>query len=132
MDYKTFKNEISNLKAYYKSKKEIEDEIEKLWYDLTGVKGIRFDIEHASFNPSLIEETRLELLDKIEQKEKELDYTLLVIKHHEAKLKALPDEIKGYVKQIFIEGKTFEEVAKNSGYTHTAIHYRVKKAVEEL
>ena len=43
MDYKTFKNELSNYRAYQKSLIQINDEIELIVYEMTGVKGIRYD-----------------------------------------------------------------------------------------
>ena len=67
MDYKTFKNEISNLKAYCRSLEEIQTELDMLWYELTGVKGVQYDKQPSSYNQSLSENYRLELLDKIEQ-----------------------------------------------------------------
>lgn len=132
MDYKTFKNEISNLKAYYKSLAEIKDEIEKLNYDLTGVKGVRFDRQPASYNQSLSEWYRLDLIEKIESKEKELDYTELAIKRYEANLKRLPKEIRYAVKQIFINGETFAETGEKLGYTDAGLHYVIKKEIEKL
>lgn len=132
MNYEVFKNELKNLKAYYKSKKEIETELEVLWYDLTGVKGVRFDIEHVSYNPSLAEQMKLEMLDKIEEKNKELDYTILAIDRYESNLKALPSEIREWVKQILIEGKTYREMGKKVGYSANGIYQRIKREVERI
>ena len=132
MDYKTFKNEISNLKAYYRSLKEISNEIEKLNYDLAGVKGVRFDRQPASYNPAMRENYRLELIEKIEAAERELDYTQLAVKRYEANLNRLPKEIRHAVKQIFIEGKTFAEVGKNMGYSDHGLHNRIKKEIEKI
>lgn len=132
MEYRTFRNEISNLNAYYKSRYEIEAELETMFYDLTGVKGVRYDKLPASYNPSLSEQTKLELLDKIEEKEKELDYTLLAIDRYERNLNRLSEEIKGYVERLFILGETFERVSRNAGYSKSAILYRIKAEVEKL
>ena len=132
MDYKTFKNEVSNLKAYYRSAEQIETDLELLWYELTGVKGIQYDKQPSSYNQSLSENYRLELLDKIEQKEKELDYTRMVIDHDLRQLNHLPSNIRELVELIFIQGKTFAEVGKMVGYSDRGLHYIVKREIEKL
>ena len=132
MNYEVFKNELKNLKAYLESKNELETELEVLWYDLTGVKGVRFDVEHVSYNPQLAEQLKLELIDKIEHKEKELDFTCLAIERNETHLKALPSDIRLCCKQIFIQGKTFAEVGRNVGYSANGIYQRIKREVEKI
>lgn len=132
MEYRTFRNEISNLRSYYEAKCQTEDEIDLLWYELTGVKGVSFDRQPTSFNPSLSEQTRLELLDKIEQKEKELDYLWMAIERYEKNLNRLSDEVRGYVEQLFILGETFETVGKRTGYNKGSIAYKIRSEVEKL
>lgn len=132
MDYKVFKNEISNLKAYYQSLIEINNDLERLSYDLTGVKGVRFDRQPGSFNPSLSEYRKLDLIEKIEEKEKELDYTQLAIKRYESNLNKLPKPIRDAVVQIFIQGRTFAEMGKLLGYSDHGLHYKIKKEVEKI
>lgn len=132
MDYRVFKNEISNLKAYYRSKKEIENELEVMWHELSGLKAIRYDKQPSSFNPELSESYRLELIDRIEKKQKELDYTILAIERYESELNRLPSDIREMVEQIFILGKTFAEVGKTIGYSDNGLHYKIKKEVEKI
>lgn len=132
MDYRVFKNEISNLKAYYRSKKEIENELEVMWHELSGLKAIRYDKQPSSFNPELSESYRLELIDRIEKKQKELDYTILAIERYESELERLPSDIREMVEQIFILGKTFAEVGKTIGYSDNGLHYKIKKEVEKI
>lgn len=132
MDYKTFKNEISNIKAYTKSISDIKTELELLWYELTGVKGIQYNKQPSSYNPELNESYRLELLDRIESKEKELDFTYLAIERYRANLDRLPSDIRWIVEQIFIDNKTFAEIGKTVGYSDRGLHYKVKKEIEKL
>lgn len=132
MDYKMFKNEISNLKAYYRSANELKMDIEVLWHELSGLKAIRYDKQPSSFNPELSESYRLELIDRIEKKQKELDFTYLAIERYQSELERLPGEIKAMVEQIFIEGKTFAEVGKTIGYSDNGLHYKIKKEVEKI
>lgn len=132
MDYRVFKNEVSNLKAYYRSKKEIENELEVLWHELSGLKAIRYDKQPTSYNPEMSESYRLELIDRIEKKQKELDYTILAIERYESELERLPSNIREMVEQIFILGKTFAEVGKTIGYSDNGLHYKIKKEVEKI
>lgn len=132
MDYRVFKNEISNLKAYCRSKKEIEIELEVMWHELSGLKAIRYDKQPTSYNPEMSESYRLELIDRIEKKQKELDYTILAIERYENELERLPSDIREMVEQIFILGKTFAEVGKTIGYSDNGLHYKIKKEVEKI
>jgi DNA-directed RNA polymerase specialized sigma subunit len=132
MDYKTFKNEISNYQAYMRSADEIKTELDLLWYELTGVKGIQYNKQPSSYNQELSESYRLELLDRIENKEKELDFTIMAIERYESELGRLPSDIRELVEQIFINGKTFAEVGKKVGYSDNGLHYKIKKEVEKI
>ena len=132
MDYRTFKNEISNLKAYTRAARELECEIDALWYELSGVKGIQFDKLPISYNPELNESYRLDLIDEIETKQKELDFTLLAIERYKDELERLPDDIKDVVVQIFINGHTFAEIGQKVGFSDRGLHYRVKREIEKL
>lgn len=132
MDYQRFKNEISNLKAYYRSMVELEEETERLFYELTGVKGLRYDRQPTSYNQQMSESYRLELIEKLEQIEKEKDFTREVIDRYEKQLNRLPDEIRVMVVLLFIEGKSFREVSEMVGYSDHGLYYRIKKEIEKL
>lgn len=132
MDYQRFKNEISNLKAYYRSMVELEEETERLFYELTGVKGLRYDRQPTSYNQQMSESYRLELIEKLEQIEKEKDFTREVIDRYEKQLNRLPDDIRVMVVLLFIEGKTFREVSEMVGYSDHGLYYMIKKEIEKL
>lgn len=132
MDYQRFKNEISNLKAYYKSMNELEAETERLFYELTGVKGIQYDKQPSSYNQEMSESYRLELIDRLEQIEKEKDFTRLLIERFEKQLDRLPSDVRALVVLLFVTGKTFREVGEMTGYSDNGLHYRIKKEIEKL
>lgn len=132
MDYRVFKNEISNLPSYYKSAEKLKDDLDVLWHELSGLKAIRYDKQPASFNPEMSESYRLELMDRIEKKQRELDFTYLAIERCESELNRLPSDIKEMVEQIFILGKTFAEVGKSIGYSDNGLHYKIKKEIEKI
>lgn len=132
MEYLTFKNEISNLRSYYKSLKELEEERERLFYELRGVKGIQYDKQPSSHNPELAESFRLELIEQINQLDTEIEFTSQTIKRYESNLNRLPGDIRSLVVLLFINGKTFKEVGEMTGYSDNGLHYQIKKEIEKL
>lgn len=132
MDYQKFKNEISNLKAYYKSLRELEQERKRLEYELEGVKGIRYDKLPASFNPEFAEMYRLELIERLVEIEKEIGFTVQTIKRYESQINRLPDDVKPLVDLLFIQGKTFKEVGYMFGYSDNGIYHKIKKEIEKI
>ena len=132
MDYKTFKNELSNYRAYQKSLIQINDEIELIVYEMTGVKGIRYDKQPMSFNPYLTAETRERLSHRLDEWECKLDHTLMKINDIERDLAKLPDDIRELCIMIFADGMTFIEVGNKVGYSDNALWHRIRKEVEKI
>ncbi len=127
MDYKAFKNELENYYKHLKNKDDIESEIEMILYEMTGVKGIRYDKEPSSYNPELSAEKRLELIERKEEKEIELDYTNASIKYIEMKLKKLPEEDRRICLKIISEGVSAEKIRREVGYSKSGIWKRIKR-----
>ena len=132
MDYQTFKNEISNLKAYYRSLDELQRERERLFYDLTGVKGVRFDRQPGSYNQTMAENFRLEMIEQLDELDKEIEFTCQTIKRYESNLDRLPGDVRTLVILLFIKGKTFSEVGHIVGYSDHGIYQKIKKEIEKL
>ena len=132
MDYQTFKNEISNLKAYYRSLEELQRERERLFYDLTGVKGVRFDRQPGSYNQTMAENFRLEMIEQLDELDKEIEFTCQTIKRYESNLNRLPGDVRTLVILLFIKGKTFSEVGHIVGYSDHGIYHKIKKEIEKL
>lgn len=127
MDYKTLKNELEN---YYKNLNDIDrikEEIELILYEMTGVKGIRYDKEPSSFNPQLAAEKRLELIEKKEDKEIELRYLIASTKFIESKLKKLTEEDKNICLRIIAKGISAEKVRHEVGYSKSGLWKRIKR-----
>lgn len=127
MDYKMFKNELENYYKHLKNKDKIEKEIENIHYEMTGVKGIRYDKIPTSYNKEISEERFLDLSEKIEEKLIELQYTVSSIRYIEMKLKKLSDEDKEICLKIISEGISAEKVRKEVGYSKSGIWKRIKR-----
>ena len=132
MDYTTFTSEIKLIRSYRRSKKEIETQIDSLWYELSGVKGVNFKKEPSSHNPSLTEIRRLELYDEIEELNRELDFTIEAIKRYERNLNLLPSDIREMVEQIYFKDVPMATVSENAGYSTSGLYNRIRRAVEKI
>lgn len=131
MNYTIFNNELRNYRSYQREVSNIREQIDVLMYQLRGVKGIRYDKEMGSWNPGALERYRLDLLDKIEEKEQELDFTMLAIQTFERKLNRLPKNVKKICLQI-ADGKTYEQIANDIGYSVGGLWLMIKREVEKV
>lgn len=127
MDYKGFKNELENYYKHLKNVENIKKEIEDILYEMTGVKGIRYDKEPSSYNPQLSMERKLELIDQKEEKEIELDYTIASIRYIEKKLSKLSQEDKDICLKIISKGISSEKVRQEVGYSKSGIWKRIQR-----
>ena len=119
------KQEIHNYKSYLQYKRRLEERLEDLWYELTGVKGIRYDSVHVNYNPSLSEERRLSLLDKVDYVEGEMQRIDLQIRFVEAVLERLNEEDRKLIDFVLIDNHTQKEASAKWYLTESAISKRI-------
>lgn len=132
MTTESFKKLLSSYYEYQKNISKIKDELEDLLYQMTNVKAIRYDKAPSSFNPGLNEEIRLDLIEKKEEMETELEYTILAIRLIEMKLKKLSPEDKQICLEILNRKVTYEQAAIEKGYSKNALWSQVKKKIEGI
>lgn len=132
MSYKSFKNEIENYEEYCQNVSLLKDEIEEILYEMAGVKGVSFDRIPSSFNPSLSEERRLELIDLYNQKLDDLKHYESTIRYVEKRLRGLSIEEKQTVLDVASGRITYEEAGKKYGYSKGRMWKRIKKILEEI
>lgn len=132
MDYKSFKNELENYYKHLRSVDDLKEQIELILYEMTGVKGVRYDKEPTSHNPQLSSERKLELIEKKEEKEIELEYTIASIRLIERKLAKLSDEDKQICLRIISEGVSAEKVRQEVGYSKSGIWKRIKRELQGI
>ena len=132
MNYNAFKNELRNYYSYLKSVDEIREEIELIHYEMTGVKGIRYDREPSSFNPELSEEKKLELIEEKEEKELELRFTLNAINLIEKKISKLSPGDKDACLKIIAEGISYEDVSRSKGYSKGGMWKRIRRELTKI
>ena len=132
MDYNGFKNELKNYYKHLQNVDQLKSDIEMIIYEMSGVKGIRYDKEPSAYNPELANERRLEMIDRIAEKEIELDYTIAAIKYIEMRLKKLSDEDRQICLKVISDGISAEKVGREIGYSRPGIWKRIKRELEKI
>lgn len=129
MNYRTFKNEVSNLKRYEQSKKELEEKIEDIIYRYGGVKGLSYSDVKITFNK---EDRLIEMSEKLEEPQRELDWTIYTINRIKRNIAKLPNDTQEMVIKLFIEDHTFYNVGTIFGYTEGGVYRKVKRDIEKI
>ena len=131
MDYKVFTANLTNLKRLKESEESLKSQLDLIIYDLGGVKGIHYDSVMVHGNPSVIEEKRLELIDKYNEKEKELEFTKLAIAQTEDVLGRMPSMLREMLIEVFVHGKTYRAVGEMFGYSYFGLWKYIKRETEK-
>lgn len=132
MKVETFKDLLKHYCDYQMSIDQIRSEIDNLFYDMTGVKGISYDKVPSSFNPDISEQTKLEYIERIAEKEAELDFTYSAIRIIEMKLSKLSKEDKEICLDILNRNITYEEAGRKNGYSRNGMWAKVKREMEKI
>lgn len=130
MDYKVFTSNLANLKRLKDSEESLKSQLDLILYDLGGVKGVHYDSVMVKGNPSVIEEKRLELYDKYNEKEKELEFTKLAIMQTEDVLNRMPKTLREMLVEIYVDGKTFKKVGMIHGYSDNGLWHWLRRECE--
>ena len=131
MDYKVFTSNLANLHRLKVTKENLEGELDLIIYDLGGVKGIHYDSVMVKGNPSVIEEKRHEMRDKLDKIEKELEFTKLAIMQTEETLNRMPKTLREMLIEVFVHGKTYRSVGEKYGYSYNGAWHYIKRETEK-
>ena len=132
MDYEIFKNETKNYLKYKKRLIEVKEEIDDIFYKYTGVKGVRYDKIHTSYNEDLAIEVWDRMQRELKQPEREQKHLEDMISHIEENLNKLSPSMQRIVVLVFCKGYTFERIGEKLGYTKVAIYLKVRRAIEKI
>lgn len=127
---------MNNIKARIRSykqlvsyRKKVNDNLENLWYELTGVKGVRYNSVRYGYNKQLNEERRLTLQDEIYKLEVALTSIDARIAHIEQVLALLNEEDHWLITYTLIDGNTFEDAGRKIYLTKSAVSKRIDTAI---
>lgn len=116
-----YKNELKNMWFYMRMLTDIENDIELVEYDMSGVKGIDYSKEMGgTHNPEATEQRRLKLIE---------EYNRLVEKRKEIKdkqnsickvLNAMETEDRNMIIDVVASRRKYRDVCKERNITSTA------------
>lgn len=130
MNYKIFVSELRVYKQYVYEINKLKARIEEIEYLEAGVKGVRFDNVPSTFNQSLSEERRLELIEQKAEIEKEVERL-------EMRKQLVIDEFEKldtHTKLMCLEimnGKTLAQIGEVFGYTESGVMRKLKRGIEK-
>lgn len=149
MEYRLFIHEIELLRDYKRSRSNLANELELLEYEAQNVKGIQYDKEPSSPNPQS-ELYRLELIERMEHIEKQIDRTVWRIIDLQSRVYDNIQKMTGEGRNILIakygitlieelnvvefgDEKTYEQLCEEFHFAGTSSIWRkMRKAVEDI
>ena len=130
MNYKIFVANLTNLNRMKAEHKKMCSRLEDLIYLETGVKGISYDNIMVSHNPSLSALKRLDMVDKVDDLCREINWLVITIDETEKTLKKMPKDLQQMLKCKFQMGMSYEQVGLRFGYSKSGIQYRLMTETE--
>lgn len=132
MNDKALLNSVKkDIKAYDSNcnmLRELESKLDKAYYDLSGVKGLRYDKPKGNVDIITIKQRKQELSCLIELLETEISRVSTQIDYVDNILSNVEDEeIRQAVKDVYINNKQMREVALKFNYSHNTLKYWINK-----
>lgn len=127
-----FINELRNYTSYISLSNKLGEKIDELWYEMSGVKGVRYDKQRGNFNPSSafskydIFSKRLEVASK--QKE-EVDNRIADI--NDVLSKITDKNMKEAIIDVYCNNLTLRNVSKRYYCSYVTLSTWMKKALAE-
>lgn len=132
----TFLNELRNLNNYKHRLKELEDKLDTLFYDLTGVKAIRYDSISGMSDYNQIELKKLKKLDEYNRQKELIDKESSRLKSNisyiETVLNMMEPSIKEACIKIYCHNKTYKQVASTMFISSSALYKRVENEIKKV
>ena len=126
------KNEIINLPKYEAEIKRLKEKIKELVYEEENVKGVSFDRQPGTTNPSILAEKRLDMIEKIVRIEEEIHELETLCNRAKRVLNAMEKEDRDLVREVLIERKSYREVCEEKNISSTSVlHGRINSIIAE-
>ncbi len=123
---------LNELRNYSKNKKEIErleNEADVLLYDMTGVKGVRYDKIGGSTNQLMKDLRKLDQIERLNKIYAEIRRLKANNDYIERILEMMEPKIRQVCLDIYCEGKTFESACRELGYSSGGLWKRINRAI---
>lgn len=117
MDFKSFSEDLRDYEENKKRLLSIKSELENLFYEMTGVKGISYSKAPSSHNESIAEQVRLKLIEDYNNLLADYNYYSQCIDNVERAKTKMPKYLWFMCVMKFQQGKTYEEVGQAFGFS---------------
>lgn len=125
IEIKLLKKELESYNYYRQLAVEYSEELEELYYQLGGLKGVNFEEKSSTTNQEAIDKNKWHIREKIDEFEKKLSKVSDRVQDIDQKLNKLPFDIRQPLIDIYANGQTYVKVAKR-------LNMPVKKLFEKL
>lgn len=126
------KNEIKNLRFYEKEIKRIKEQIKGIEYEEENVKGVLYSKQPGSTNPLDANLRRLQLIEKKEEKEDELNEFRILVNRIYRWLNRMEEEERKLVEAVLVERKNYASVIKEKNISSKSLlSYYIDRAIEK-
>lgn len=127
------KRMLRSIKDYLEDIKTADEELEKIWYELSGVKGIAFDkIRGTDFDEGKKIEHFEDKEKDMRRWEKQKSIAQANLSRVNDILKQLDDDIREAVIRIYCDDETYEVVANAIGYSISGLYARIERAFLQI
>ena len=131
MKYKTFTRLLRSLNDNREELSKLKEKIDDFLYEMTGVKGVRFDVTAVNGNPSVNEERNLDMIEKYNVLLKEYETTEKSILLTVNTLNRMPTELRTLLEEVYVKGKSFTNVGREHGYSDHGLWKLMKREAEK-
>lgn len=130
MNFKTFQNELRNLKSYENSILILEQKKEEIIYKYGGVHGVSFDRVASTGGDR--QGALLKMGEELEEVEREIDHTMMKIDDIKRNLSKLPEDIQTIAMSLYYHNMPLRMVGRMVGYSYNGVYQLVKREVEKI
>lgn len=131
MDYDNFTNDLTNYKRNMKLLIKAETELDAMFYELTGVKGVGYDQQGGSTNTHQKALNWLTKDEKYNMKLNEVKRYESAVESIRALKRKLPKELWKMLYDKFVKGMTYSEVGLKYGYSRSGVWYYMRQETEK-
>lgn len=124
-----FKNELRNYRQYRDALQDQNETLDRLFYELSGVKGVRFDRLPAGSNYRLTEQRKLDLLEDIACVQNEADRLSKQLEMINAVLSEMEEEARDAMIEIYTCGRRYIDVAQKYHVSPSGLQKRIDREI---
>lgn len=131
-EVEAFKNRIKNYNFHIEQIERINEDINIVFYNLTGVKGASYDYHVPCTNQAVKNERRTDLMERLEELKEKKKAHQEELKKLNAMLNQLDPTTREFTKKKYINNYTYDELSNQSYMARNTIKYRIDKAISKI